>query len=85
MSEARRKLAPRKPRYPYDLQEVQIPVEAMDAARRETYRFAVNYHLWQGDILRLCALCYLQGVFDGAQVQAQQGILPVTADTEGTR
>jgi hypothetical protein len=72
----------RSQRYPYDLQEVQIPAEAMEAARRETYRFVVNYSSWQGDVLRLCALCYLQGAFDGAQVQAQQGMLPAAADKD---
>jgi hypothetical protein len=49
---------------------VQIPAEAMEAARHETYRFLINGWLWQGDLQRLCALCYLQGALDGAQVQA---------------
>lgn len=60
----------RSVRYPYDLEAREIPAEAMEAARLETYRFVVNYHVWQGDVQRLCALCYLQGALDGAQVQA---------------
>lgn len=67
-------------RYPYDLEERAIPVEAMEAARLETYRFLVNYHVWQGDVQRLCALCYLQGALDGAQVQTT---LTERKDTHG--
>jgi hypothetical protein len=59
----------RTPRYPYDLAEVQVPAEAMDAAKHETFRFVFNWDTWKGDIQLLCALCYMQGALDGAQVQ----------------
>ena len=62
-------MARRRNAYPNDVVEIQIPEEAMDAARRETYRFMQNYHLWRGDLAYLCACCYLQGALDGAQVQ----------------
>lgn len=56
--------------YPHDLQQVDIPQDTMVQARYETYRFLFNYWVWQGDLHTLCALCYLQGALDGAQVQA---------------
>jgi hypothetical protein len=59
----------RPPRYPYDLAEVQVPAETMAAAKHETFRFVLNWHAWKGDIQLLCALCYMQGALDGAQVQ----------------
>jgi hypothetical protein len=59
----------RKPRYPYDLAEVQVPTETMEAAKHETFRFVFNWNAWRGDIRLLCALCYMQGALDGAQVQ----------------
>ena len=71
----------RSTRYPHDLKAVEIPAEAMEQARLETYRFVVNYHVWQGDVPRLCALCYLQGALDGAQVQAQMP--PPAGEEEG--
>jgi hypothetical protein len=55
--------------YPHDLQPVQLPQEALVQAKYETYRFLFNYWVWQGDLHTLCALCYLQGALDGAQVQ----------------
>lgn len=59
----------RQPRYPYDLGEVQVPAETMEAARHETFRFVFHWDTWKGDIQLLCALCYMQGALDGAQVQ----------------
>jgi hypothetical protein len=62
-------MAKRAPRYPHDLKQVDVPREAMEAARYETFRFLVNYWVWQGDLHALCAICYLQGALDGARVQ----------------
>lgn len=56
-------------RYPHDLQPQDIPAAAMEAARHETFRFLFTYGVWKGDLHHLCALCYLQGALDGAQVQ----------------
>jgi hypothetical protein len=56
----------------------------MEAARHETFRFIYNGWLWQGDLQRLCALCYLQGALDGAQVQATLAAAhPPAAGEEG--
>ena len=57
--------------YPHDVHEAQVPKEAMDAALYETYRFLCNSWVWQGDLTYLCAICYLQGAMDTAQVAAQ--------------
>lgn len=42
----------------------------MKAAKYETFRFLSNWFVWKGDLHMLCAICYLQGAFDGAQVSA---------------
>lgn len=63
----RRKMA-RQPKYPHDLHLVDIPAEALEQAKLETYRFLFNYFVWKGDLHLLCAICYMQGALDGAQV-----------------
>jgi hypothetical protein len=67
-------MARRAVRYPHDIVTQDIPKVALTAAKHETYRFLVNYWAWQGDLSYLCAVCYLQGALDGAQVQRQNGI-----------
>jgi hypothetical protein len=59
-----------QPVWPADVRLGEVPKEAMDAALYETYRFLFNYWVWQGDLKYLCAICYLQGAMDGAQVAA---------------
>jgi hypothetical protein len=58
----------RQLRYPHDIATFDIPAESMESAKLEVYRFLFNYWVWKGDLHYLCAICYLQGAFDGAQV-----------------
>lgn len=61
-------MAKRRLRYPNDITTLDIPVESMETAKHETFRFLFNYGVWKGDLSYLCAICYIQGVLDGAQV-----------------
>jgi hypothetical protein len=58
------------PGYPNDLLPYDVPVVAWEQARLEIYRFLKNQHHYKYNLETLLTAVYLQGVMDGAQVQA---------------
>lgn len=60
------------PGYPDDLLPSEVPLIAWEQARLEVYRFLKNQHYYKYNLETLLTTVYLQGVLDGAQVQAHK-------------